>query len=242
MAAQHPGGIDVRRAADRFVTPVGGRTTYHSFSFDRHYDPANVGFGHLLCHNDDRLEPGHGYPPHPHRDVEIVTWVLDGVLRHEDSLGHTGVVTPGRVQRTTAGNGIVHSEVNDSPGLPLRFVQVWLRPDEPGGPSSYDRVEVAPGDGWVTLASGLRRYAGQAATSLTNRRSAVHAARLLPGRSVTLPEARWLHLFVATGDVDLEGAGVLRTADAARLTRTGGQRLSSRDGAELLLWEMHPPL
>ena len=231
--------VEVHRAGDRFVTEDEGRTTHHSFSFDRHYDPANVGFGHLLCHNDDRLEPGHGYPPHPHRDLEIVTWVLEGVLRHADSLGQGGLVTPGRVQRTSAGTGIVHTEVNDSPGQPLRFLQVWLPPDEPGGAPSYDQREVAPGDGWVTLASGLRRYAEQAATALGNAHSALHGARLGRGGQVTVPEARWLHLFVATGEVDLEGTGVLGSGDAVRLTGSGGQRLTAGRSSEVLLWEMH---
>jgi quercetin 2,3-dioxygenase len=235
------GELDVRRAADRFLTEVEGRSTRHSFSFDRHYDPTNVGFGFLLSHNDDRLDPGHGYPPHPHRDVEILTWVVDGVLRHEDSLGHGGLVAPGRIQRTSAGRGIVHSEVNDSPGQPLRFVQVWLRPDEPGGPPSYAQAEVAPTSGWVTLASGLQRYAGSAATSLGNRRSALHVARLEPGASVVLPDAAWLHLFVVVGEVALEGAGTLGAGDAARLTGTGGQRLTGHASAEVLLWEMHAP-
>jgi hypothetical protein len=233
--------VDVRRAADRFLTEVEGRVTRHSFSFDRHYDPANVGFGFLLCHNDDRLEPGHGYPPHPHRDVEILTWVVEGVLRHEDSLGNGGLVVPGRLQHTSAGSGIRHSEVNDSPGRPLRFVQVWLRPDEPDGPPSYSSRDVPRTEGWLTLASGLRRYAGTAATPLRNRHSALHVARLEASGSVVLPEAGWLHLFVVTGEVDLEGAGPLAGGDAVRLTDTGGQRLTAGGPAEVLLWEMHPP-
>jgi quercetin 2,3-dioxygenase len=234
-------GVEVRRAADRFLTQVEGRTTRHSFSFDRHYDPDNVGFGFLLCHNDDRLEPGHGYPPHPHRDVEILTWVVEGALRHEDSLGHGGLVVPGHVQHTSAGTGILHSEVNDSPGRPLRFVQVWLRPDEPGGPPAYSSRDVPREEGWVTLASGLQRYAASGATSLRNRHSALHVARLEGGGSVVLPDARWLHLFVVTGSVELEGAGQLAAGDAVRLTDTGGQRLTAAGSAEVLLWEMDPP-
>ncbi len=234
-------GLNVRRAADRFLTEAEGRTTRHSFSFDAHYDPANVGFGHLVCLNDDRLEPGHGYPPHPHRDVEILTWVVEGVLRHEDSLGRGGPVGPGRIQHTSAAGGIVHSEVNDFPDRPLRFVQMWLRPDEPGGAPSYAEVEVAPSDGWVTLASGLRRYAGAAATSCGNRHSALHVARLADGGSEVLPHAPWLHLFVVTGEVALEGAGTLAAGDEVRLTATGGQRLTAHGGAEVLLWEMHAP-
>ena len=232
------GGLVVRRASDRFLTEGQGRVTRHSFSFDRHYDPTNVGFGFLLCHNDDRLEPGHGYPPHPHRDVEILTWVVHGVLRHEDSLGHGGLVAPGRLQHTSAGRGIVHSEMNDTPRQPLRFVQTWLRPDEPGGTPSYSQAEAVPGHGWVTLASGLRRYAESAATSLRNRHSALHVARLDDG-SVCLPDAAWLHLFVVVGEVDLEGAGRLEAGDAVRLAGSGGQRLTGRGSAEVLVWEMH---
>lgn len=233
--------IDVRRAADRFLTEVEGRRTAHSFSFDRHYDPTNVGFGFLLCHNDDRLEPRYGYPPHPHRDVEILTWVLDGVLRHEDSLGRGGSLVPGRVQRTSAGTGIVHSEINDSPGRALRFVQVWLRPDEPGGTPSYQTGELPDAEDWMTVASGLRRYAASSAASLGNRHSALHTARLGAGGSVVLPSARWLHLYVAVGEVVLEGAGTLATGDAVRLTGEGGQRVTAGAGAEVLLWEMHDP-
>jgi redox-sensitive bicupin YhaK (pirin superfamily) len=232
-------GLEVRRAANRFVTEVPGRTTRHSFSFDRHYDPANVGFGYLLCHNDDHLEPGHGYPPHPHRDVEILTWVVEGALRHEDSLGRGGVVPPGRLQHTSAGTGIVHSEVNDSPGRPLRFVQVWLRPDEPGGPPSYSLREPAPSEGWVTLASGLQRYADGAAIPLRSRHSALHVARLEDGSSVVLPDARWLHLFVVGGEVEVEDVGVLGAGDALRVTGGGEVPLAAPRRAELLLWEMH---
>ena len=234
-------GHDVRRAGDRPVTRRAGRTTRHSFSFEEHYDPANTGFGFLLCHNDDRVAPGHGYPAHPHRDVEIATWVLEGALHHEDSLGGGGLVTPGKLLRTSAGSGIVHSEVNDAAGAPLRFVQVWLQPDEPGGAPSQDLVEAAPGDGWHVLASGLRRYAGDAATSLGNRSSALLLARLPAGGSVTLPHAHWLHLFVAAGEVALEEAGALVAGDAVRLTGSGGQRLTGTSPSEVLLWEMHRP-
>lgn len=232
------GTVEVRRNVDRFTTVAPGRTTRHSFSFEEHYDPRNVGFGTLTCHNDDRLEPGHGYPPHPHRDVEIVTWVLQGRLRHEDALGHRAVVGPGSVQRTSAGSGVVHAEVA-ADEAPVRFVQVWLPPDEPGGSPSYDVADAGSGEGWLVVTSGLRRYAGSAATSVGNGSSALLVARLSDGGTVTLPEARWLHLFVATGEVDLEGAGRLAEGDAARLTGSGGQRVTAGAAAEVLLWEMH---
>ena len=230
--------IEVRRAADRFVTTEAGRTTHHSFSFEQHYDPGNVAFGVLVCHNDDRLVPGHGYPEHPHRDLEIVTWVLDGVLHHEDSLGHRGDVGPGWLQRTSAGSGIVHAEVGAGT-RPVRFVQAWVRPDEPGGTPAYDLVSIGTGPGWVVLASGLRRYAGAAATSLGSASSALLVARPEEGGIVTLPEAPLLHLFVTRGAVELESAGVLGTGDAVRLTGSGGQRITARGAAEVLLWELH---
>ena len=234
--------IEVHRAADRFVTRAEGRTTWHSFSFDRHYDPANVEMGFLVCHNDDLVQPDHGYPPHPHRDLEIVTWVLRGGLRHEDSAGHGGVVAPGVVQRLSAGSGVVHSEVADG-SEPVHFVQMWVRPDEPGLTPSYEQRDVG-GDlgrgGWVTLASGIRSQTDVTAVRINNTRAGLHAARLGTGESLRLPEGAMLHLFVARGGVEMEHLGELDTGDAARLFETGGQEVTASQEAELLLWEMAP--
>ncbi|MDX6325535.1 MAG: quercetin 2,3-dioxygenase [Nocardioidaceae bacterium] len=237
-----PAQIEVRRSADRFVTQAEGRTTRHSFSFDRHYDPQNVALGFLLCHNDDLVSPGHGYPLHPHRELEIVTWVLGGRLRHEDSAGHGGTVSPGAVQRLSAGRGVLHTEVTDGAD-PVHFVQMWVRPDVSGEAPDYaqDDVSSALGeDGWVVLASGLPRHSETAAVPLRNRYAGLHAARLGAGKALTVPEAPLLHLFVAEGAVDLEGVGRLGTGDAVRLQASGGQRLTTPDSAELLLWEMRP--
>jgi redox-sensitive bicupin YhaK (pirin superfamily) len=234
--------IEVRRGSDRFVTRAEGRTTRHSFSFDRHYDPANVAFGFLVCHNDDLVAPGHGYPPHPHRDLEIVTWVLEGALRHEDSTGDGGTVTPGHVQRLSAGSGIEHTEVTDGDG-PVHFVQMWVRPEVTGLGPDYAQTDVSQAlatDGWVVLASGLPGHADVTAVPLRNDRAGLHVARLRPGSSVLLPEAPLLHLFVAEGTEELEGAGALGTGDAVRLQASGGQRLTTSAGVEVLLWEMHP--
>ena len=105
--------IDYRVARERFRTDAEGRTTWHSFSFGAHYDPGNVGFGSLVAHNDELLPPGTGYPDHPHTDLEIVTWVLSGALRHRSTAG-SGSIGPGQVQRLSYGSGVVHSEVADS--------------------------------------------------------------------------------------------------------------------------------
>ncbi|MGZ4436664.1 MAG: pirin family protein [Nocardioidaceae bacterium] len=233
--------IDVRRAADRFTTTADGRTTRHSFSFDRHYDPANVGHALLVAHNDDLVAPGHGYDPHPHRDTEIVTWVLAGILAHRDTEGHGGLVTPGDVQVLSAGSGVVHSERNDAPGArePVRFVQMWLTPTEPGLPPSYAQADTSAdlaGGDWVPLASGLP---GVAAAVPLHADAVLLVARPAAGAVLRLPEAPAVHLFVALGSVDVEGAGRLEEGDAARMV-DGGRLLTAPSGAELLAWAMNP--
>jgi redox-sensitive bicupin YhaK (pirin superfamily) len=246
--------IDVRRAQDRFATSIDWLDSKHSFSFGHHYDPANTHHGLLLVNNDDVVAAGSGFETHPHRDMEIVTWVLDGSLVHQDSTGHSGVLYPGLAQRMSAGTGISHSEKNDSWRLqgrphsdPVHFVQMWVVPDESGVHPGYEQLEI--GDELlrgrlVPVASGMAKHGDAAAIRISNRYAALHAARLQPGQSVELPEAPYLHLFVPRGEVELEGAGAVGTGDAVRFTATGGQRVTatSVSGAELLVWEMHASL
>lgn len=229
-------GLEIRRASDRFVTVAEGRRTQHSFSFGAHYDPGNVGFGPLVCHNDDRVEPGSGYDDHPHRDVEVVTWVLEGALSHRDSDGRSGVVTPGRVQVMSAGSGIVHAE-RVAPGAgPTRFVQTWVRPDEPGGVPSYAAADVDPGPEWTPVVSGGSAEAAPIGT----RGATLWVARPATGAELALPDVPHAHLFVAHGsatlDVGAESSPYdLAEADAARLTDfPAAVRVDSP--AELLLW------
>jgi redox-sensitive bicupin YhaK (pirin superfamily) len=232
-----------RRAADRPATRADGLVSRHSFSFGTHYDPANVGHGVLVAHNDDTVERGRGYDTHPHRDLEIVTWVLDGGLRHADADGlsdRAGVVVPGLVQRLSAGSGVRHSEHHDpSSGPSVRFVQMWVLPDAPGGEPSYAQADVATalaGGALVPVASGR----GEAAVPIRNRDATLHVARLRAGTSVLLPDAPYVHLFVARGGADVEGAGRLDEADAARFTAEGQARVTAgSDGSEVAVWEMH---
>ena len=228
--------IDVRRAADRFTTTTDWLTSRHSFSFGPHYDPANVGHAVLVAHNEDVVAPGTGYGTHPHADLEIVTWVLEGSLVHEDSRGNAGVIHPGLAQRMSAGSGVLHSERNDAPGVttPTRFVQMWVLPDESGLRPSYEQREVPSGRGLTPLASGVRGL--DAAVRVHTSGAALHLGRLAPTESVTLPDAPHLHVFVARGAVDLEGAGPLDEGDAARFTGDGGPRLTARADAEVLVW------
>jgi len=244
--------VDVRRAGERFKTRLGWLDSKHSFSFSRHYDPANTHHGLLLVNNDDIVKPGAGFETHPHQDMEIVTWVLQGSLVHQDSQGHTGVIYPGLAQRMSAGTGILHSEKNDSWRLagethtdPVHFVQMWVVPDEAGITPGYEQLEIDHellSGRLVTVASGMPEHDGAAAIRISNRYAALHVARLQPGQSVQLPEARFLHLFVPRGSVTLEGAGPLAAGDAVRLTATGGQRVTAVEPAEILVWEMHAGL
>jgi redox-sensitive bicupin YhaK (pirin superfamily) len=236
----------------RSGTRLGWLDSKHSFSFGRHYDPVNSHHGLLLVNNDDTVKPGAGFETHPHRDMEIVTWVLQGSLVHQDSEGHTGVIYPGLAQRMSAGTGILHSEKNDSWRLagaehtgPVHFVQMWVVPDETGITPGYEQLEIDHellAGGLVPVASGRPEHDGAAAIRIKNRYAALHAARLQPGQSVTLPDAPFLHLFVARGAVTLEGAGELVTGDAVRFTATGGQRVTAAEPAEILVWEMHATL
>ena len=244
--------VDVRRAGERFKTRLGWLDSKHSFSFSRHHDPANTHHGLLLVNNDDIVKPGTGFETHPHRDMEIVTWVLQGSLVHQDSEGHTGVIYPGLAQRMSAGTGILHSEKNDSWRLagaahsdPVHFVQMWVVPDEGGITPGYEQLEIDHellSGGLVTVASGMPEHDGAAAIRIKNRYAALHVARLQPGQSVQLPEAPFLHLFVPRGRVTLEGAGQLAAGDAVRLTATGGQQVTALEPAEVLVWEMHATL
>lgn len=230
--------IDVRRAAERFTTTAAGITSRHSFSFGAHYDPSNVGLAVLVASNEDVVAPGHGYDTHPHADLEIVTWVLEGSLVHLDSRGHTGLLRPGLVQLLSAGSGVRHSERNDDPGAAVatRVVQMWVRPDDSGLEPSYAQHDVGDATGLLPLASGIPGL--DAAVRIHTRDAALHVARLAPGESVTAPDARHVHVFVARGSVRLEGAGVLDEGDAARFTGEGAPVLTGVGAAEVLIWQL----
>ncbi|MCK0177091.1 pirin family protein [Mycolicibacterium sp. F2034L] len=245
--------VDVRRAGDRAKTTISWLDSKHSFSFADHYDPANTHHGLLLVNNDDRVAAAAGFDTHPHRDMEIVTWVLRGSLVHQDSTGHSGVIYPGLAQRMSAGRGILHSEKNDSWTLtgdsthsePVHFVQMWVLPDESGVTPGYQQLEIDDEllrGQLVTIASGMPEHADDTAITIRNRFAALHGARLQPGDTVELPQARYLHLFVPRGEVTLEGAGALGAGDAVRFTASGGQRVTAVAPSEILVWEMHASL
>jgi quercetin 2,3-dioxygenase len=231
--------IDVRRAGDRFHTRLPWLDSHHSFSFSRHYDPANTGHGLLLVNNDDLVRAGTGFSTHPHQDMEIVTWVLAGELEHKDSVGHKGLLYPGLAQRMSAGRGIWHSEMNPRGDADVHFVQMWVLPDteriDPGYAQLDINGELGQG-GLVPIASGRGH---DAAISIRQKDAVLWGGRLQSNESVSVPEALRAHVFVARGDLDFAGVGRLGAGDAVRLTAAGAPQLTAgAEGAEVLIWEL----
>lgn len=231
--------IDVRPAEKRFHTWTPWLDSRHSFSFGKHYDPQNTHHGLLLVSNDDIVRPGTGFMTHPHRDMEIVTWVLDGELEHKDSEGHTGIIYPGLAQRMSAGTGIWHSEMNPSKDKDVHFVQMWVVPETERLSPGYEQLDInaqLKRGGLVPIASGRGH---DAAITIRQRGAVLWGGWLKPAERVPLPVAPFVHVYVAKGTVALEGAGRLSAGDSARLTGAGGPYITAdeKTGAEVLIWE-----
>jgi quercetin 2,3-dioxygenase len=234
--------IDLRRRDQSFHTRLGWLDSHHSFSFGSHYDPSNTHHGLLLVSNDDVVKPYTGFDTHPHRDMEIVTWVLDGELEHKDTLGNKGLIYPGLAQRMSAGRGIYHSEKNNTSPRDVHFIQMWVLPDTESIDPGYEQLDINPElskGGLVAIASGRSH---EAAISIRQRGAVLWGGRLKPGEVVRLPDAPFVHLYLARGGASLEGAGQLAEGDAARLTLAGNPLLTADPivGAEVLIWEMDP--
>lgn len=210
--------IRVRRAAERGRTQIDWLDSRHTFSFADYHDPAHMGFRALRVINDDRVAPARGFGTHFHRDMEILSYVLEGALEHKDSLGTGSVIRPGDVQRMTAGSGVEHSEFNPSPHEPVHFLQIWIRPEARGIAPGYEQKTFARSDRlgrWTLAASGDARLGSvkihqDADVFLTAVRAGdVVRHAMLPGRCA------WLH--VARGEVEM-----------------GGERLADGDGAAIV--------
>ena len=228
--------VDVRPARGRFHTELDWLDSWHSFSFGPHHDPDNTHHGLLLVNNDDVIQPGGGFGTHGHRNMEIVTWVLEGALEHRDSIGTVGLITPGLAQRMSAGAGIRHSEVNASSVEAVHLVQMWVTPDtdeiEPGY-EQRDLSDALAGGGLVAVASGQGH---EGAVTIRQRDAALFAGRLTSGATDTIPDVPHVHVFVARGAAMI-GDAALHEGDAARLTDAGALTLAAGDaGAEVLVW------
>jgi redox-sensitive bicupin YhaK (pirin superfamily) len=208
----------IRFAGERGQSRMGWLDSRHTFSFGNYYDPAFMGFGALRVINEDRVQPGKGFGAHSHRDMEILSWVLDGALEHRDSIGTHGVIRPGELQRMSAGTGVTHSEFNASKSEPVHFLQIWLLPAREGLAPSYEQRAFAPDD----LESRLRLIAshdGRDGSVKVHQDVNLYASRMSPDTAVSFrPDAGrplWLH--VAKGRVQVEGRD-LQAGDAASWT------------------------
>jgi quercetin 2,3-dioxygenase len=228
----------IRRSDERGHARHGWLDSRHSFSFGDWYDPRHLGFSVLRVLNDDRVTPGAGFPTHGHRDMEIVTYVLDGALQHADSTGTGSTIRPGDVQRMTAGRGISHSEFNASPTDPLHFLQIWILPGAPGLPPSYEEKRFDEGErrGRLRLVASPDAAAG----SVTIHQDArIYAGLFAAGERATLPLAagRKAYVHVATGRARVDDA-VLETGDAVEVSDEAQVTIEGIDGGEVLAFDL----
>jgi len=229
--------ISIRRASDRGHFDHGWLNTYHTFSFADYHDPRFMGFRALRVINDDRVAPGLGFGEHRHRDMEIVSYVLEGVLAHRDSMGNSGVIRPADVQRMSAGTGVQHSEFNGSQTDPVHFLQIWILPETPGSPPGYEQKTFPR----QTRRGKLRLVGspdGREGSLTVGQDVAIYASVLEPGEEVQhrLAPGRHAWLQVAEGSLDLNGH-LLGEGDGAAVTDEDELDIAGK-GSEFLLFDL----
>jgi hypothetical protein len=239
-APKSPPAIRIRRADARGRANLGWLDSRHTFSFGEYHDPAHMGYGPLRVINEDRVAPGQGFPTHSHRDMEIVSYVLEGALAHRDSLGTGSVIRPGDVHRMSAGTGISHSEFNDSKTEPVHFLQIWIMPEQRGIDPGYEQKSFPEPErrGRLRLvASGDARDG----SVRVHQDADLHAGVFEPGESTTFAarDGRKLWLQVARGRVALDGT-TLAAGDGAAIAGGGTLELTALERAEVLLFDMTP--
>jgi redox-sensitive bicupin YhaK (pirin superfamily) len=235
---EEDGVITIRPAAERGQTDWGWLDSRHTFSFGEYFDPRNMGFRSLRVINDDRVKPGAGFGTHGHRDMEILSYVLEGGLEHKDSTGGGGVIRPGEIQFMRAGTGVTHSEYNASKTEPVHFLQIWVVPDTRGLAPRYDQKTFdadAARRGFVLLAS---KDGGDGSIPV-HQDVALWMARLGEGdeRAHALAPGRHAWVHVARGAVALDGHA-LEEGDGAAVSEEAGVRLVARGDAEVLLFDL----
>jgi redox-sensitive bicupin YhaK (pirin superfamily) len=230
--------ITVLPSSKRFHSEAGWLDSRHTFSFADHYDPERLGFRSLRVINDDRVEPARGFGSHSHRDMEIITYVLEGELAHKDSMGNGSVIRPGDVQRMSAGTGVVHSESNPSRSVPVHFLQIWIVPDRPGHSPGYEQKAFSEADrrGKLRLVASPD---GRDGSVSVHQDASVYAGLLEPGERAAhqLRPGRhsWVH--VARGSIDLNGQ-TLREGDGAAVSDEERLDLTAKDNSEVLLFDL----
>ncbi len=230
--------IATRKSHERGHANHGWLDTYHTFSFSSYYDPAHMGVSVLRVINEDRVAPGRGFAPHDHQDMEIVTYVLEGALKHRDSMGNSSVILPGDVQRMSAGTGVTHSEFNDSDQEPVHLLQIWILPDRDGVEPGYEQTHFAAAEkrGRLRLVASPD---GEVGSVRLHQDARVYAALVDGGESVTHPAApeRVYYAQVARGALTVNGER-LEAGDGIRIAGEPEIRLGDGREAEVLLFDL----
>lgn len=230
--------MTLRRAEDRGHADHGWLDSYHTFSFAGYYDPAHMGFRSLRVINDDKVAPGAGFGTHPHRDMEIITYVLSGALEHKDSMGNGRIIRPGEVQYMAAGTGVQHSEFNPSDKEPVHLLQIWIQPDRKGAKPRYEEKSLAKAkSGALQL---IASKAGRDGSIQINQDTDLYVAKLNSGdqliQELSPQRHAWLH--VAEGEVSLNGQQ-LKAGDAAALSDERRIELAANQNSQVLLFDLN---
>jgi redox-sensitive bicupin YhaK (pirin superfamily) len=230
--------ITLRPAKERGHFDHGWLDTYHSFSFSEYHDPAHMGFRSLRVINEDRVDPKAGFPPHSHRDMEIITYVLAGALGHKDSMGNGSVIRPGDVQRMSAGTGVTHSEFNGSEKKPVHLLQIWILPEKRGIAPGYEEKKFPADEKRGRLRLIASRDAAEGSVTI-QQDARVYASLLDAGQTVRHPLApgrgAWLHL--VSGAATVNGT-TLVTGDGAAIENEGALEIRAGEPTELLLFDL----
>jgi redox-sensitive bicupin YhaK (pirin superfamily) len=230
--------IELRKSKDRGYADHGWLRSFHTFSFADYYDPEHMGFGHLRVINEDRIQPGTGFGTHGHRDMEIISYVLEGALAHKDSMGNGSAIVPGDVQRMSAGKGVLHSEFNHAKDGVTHFLQIWIEPNVTGIAPGYEQkhFDAASKRGRLRLVASPDGREG----SVTIHQDAYVYAALLDGADRAthkLEPGRRAYLHVARGKVAVNGQP-LEAGDALKATNTSEIVFEEGEGAEVLLFDL----
>jgi quercetin 2,3-dioxygenase len=230
--------INIIRSSERHHGDHGWLSTYWHFSFSDYHDPDNMNWGALRVFNDDVIQPAGGFGAHPHRDMEIVTYVLEGALEHQDNLGNKGVIHPGEVQVMSAGKGIVHAEYNHSKERPVHLLQLWIMPRHRGNTPRWEQKQFAPGDRRGRLLPVVS--SGDLPGTLTIDQAAMIYVSQLPADqqvTATLAPGQLGYLFVISGEVEVNGRA-LRDGDQARISEEKALTIRASKDAELIYLDL----
>jgi quercetin 2,3-dioxygenase len=230
--------ITIRKSGERGHFDLGWLDTYHTFSFDQYYDPNHMGFRSLRVINEDVVQPGNGFPTHAHRDMEIITYILEGALEHGDSMGNGSIIRPGDVQRMSAGTGVRHSESNPSSNQLVHLLQIWILPAEKSIPPEYEEKKFSDDEKRNKLRLVVSPEGREGSVKI-HQDARIYASLLDDGQEVvhTLANGRSAWLQVAAGSVTLNDTP-LKQGDGAAVTKESTIRITAQEPAEVLLFDL----